>query len=409
MHRVVVTGAGNISSLGHDWETVHLRLRERRNAVRRFDDWSDYVGLNTRLGVPAAPFELPDHYSRKATRSMGRVAVMATRASELALIDAGLLDNPILKHGQVGISYGSSSGTPASMRDFGRMMIEKNTQPISSATYIKVMSHTAAVNMGVFFGITGRIITTSSACTSGSQGIGSAYEAIKAGYQTVMLAGGADELDVATAAVFDTLYATSTRNDTPELTPRPFDRDRDGLVIGEGASTLVLENLSHALARGARIHAEVVGYGTTSDGRHVTQPHAATMASAMRLALADAGLAPDAVGYVNAHGTATEHGDIEETRATHAVFGERVPISSLKSYTGHTLGACGALEAWASIEMMRTGWFAPTINLENIDPRCGALDYITGNGRNLETDVVMTNNFAFGGINTSLIFRRWPG
>jgi len=409
MHRVVITGAGNISALGHDWETVLSRLRERRNAVRRFEDWSEYVGLNTRLGVPAAPFELPDHYSRKATRSMGRVAVMATRASELALIDAGLLDDPILKGGQVGISYGSSSGTPASMRDFGRMMIEKNTQPISSATYIKVMSHTAAVNMGVFFGITGRIITTSSACTSGSQGIGYAYEAIKAGYQTVMLAGGADELDVATAAVFDTLFATSTRNDTPEMTPRPFDRDRDGLVIGEGASTLVLENLSHALARGARIRAEVVGYGTTSDGRHVTQPHAATMASAMRLALADAGLAPDAVGYVNAHGTATEHGDIEETRATHAVFGERVPISSLKSYTGHTLGACGALEAWASIEMMRAGWFAPTINLEDVDPRCGALDYITGSGRDLETDVVMSNNFAFGGINTSLIFRRWPG
>ena len=408
MHRVVVTGAGNISSLGHDWEAVLSRLRECRSAVRCFDDWSAYTGLNTRLGAPAEPFVLPDHYTRKATRTMGRVALMATRASELALQDAGLLDDPIVKGGQVGISYGSSSGTPASMGDFGRMMIEKNTQPISSSTYIKVMSHTAAVNIGVFFGITGRIITTSSACTSGSQGIGYAYEAIKAGYQTAMLAGGADELDVATAAVFDTLYATSTRNDTPESTPRPFDRDRDGLVVGEGASTLILENLGHALARGARIYAEVVGFGTTSDGRHVTQPHAATMAAAMRNALADAGLSREAVGYVNAHGTATEHGDIEETRATHAVFGERMPISSLKSYTGHTLGACGAFEAWASIEMMRSGWFAPTINLANIDPRCGALDYIVGNGRALETDVVMTNNFAFGGINTSLIFRRWP-
>ncbi len=409
MHRVVITGAGNISSLGHDRNSVLSRLRACRSAVRRYDEWSAYTGLNTRLGAPAAPFDLPEHYTRKATRTMGRVALMATRATELALLDAGLLDDPILKGGQVGIAYGSSSGTPASMGDFGRMMIEKNTQPISSSTYIKVMSHTGAVNVGVFFGVTGRIITTSSACTSGSQGIGYAYEAIKAGYQTAMIAGGADELDVATAAVFDTLYATSTRNDAPESTPRPFDRDRDGLVIGEGASTLVLENLSHALARGAHILAEVVGFGTTSDGRHVTQPHAATMASAMRQALADAGLAPDAVGYINAHGTATEHGDIEETRATHAVFGERMPISSLKSYTGHTLGACGAFEAWASIEMMREGWFAPTINLENVDPRCGVLDYITGAGRALETDVVMTNNFAFGGINTSLIFRRWPG
>lgn len=407
MHRVVVTGAGNLSALGHDWSSVHARLREVRNAVCCFDEWSAYRGLNTRLGVPAAPFELPDHYNRKSTRSMGRVALMATRASELALIDAGLRDDPILKSGRVGISYGSSAGTPASMSDFGRMVIEKNTQSINATTYIKMMSHTAPVNLGVFFGITGRIITTSSACTSGSQGIGYAYEAIKAGYQTIMLAGGAEELDVTDAAVFDTLFATSTRNDTPSLTPRPFDIDRDGLVIGEGASTLVLEDMQHAQARGARIYAELIGYGTNSDGQHVTQPNAVTMATAMRLALADAGLPPEAVGYVNAHGTATDHGDIAETTATHAVFGERMPISSLKSYTGHTLGACGALEAWASIEMMRSGWFAPTVNLQNIDPRCGALDYIMGSGRDLQTDIVMSNNFAFGGINTSLIFRRW--
>ena len=406
--RVVVTGAGNISSLGHDWASVQARLREGRNAVRRFDDWAIYKGLNTRLGVPAAPFDLPEHYNRKSTRSMGRVAVMATRASELALDDAGLLGDPLLRSGRVGISYGSSAGTPASMSDFGRMVLEKNTQSINATTYIKMMSHTAPVNLGVFFGITGRIITTSSACTSGSQGIGYAYESIKAGHQVAMIAGGAEELDVTDAAVFDTLFATSTRNDTPELTPRPFDVARDGLVVGEGASTLVLEELEHALARGARILAEVIGFGTNSDGQHVTQPNAATMSGAMRLALDDAGVDAGAIGYVNAHGTATDHGDIAETQATHAVFGARIPISSLKSYTGHTLGACGALEAWVSIEMMRSGWFAPTINLDNLDPRCGELDYITGLGRVLETDLVMSNNFAFGGINTSLIFRRWP-
>ena len=409
MRRVVITGAGNISPLGNDWQTVETRLRECRNAVRRFDEWEIYKGLNTRLGVPAAPFELPEHYNRKTTRSMGRVALMATRASELALADAGLLGDPLLKSGRVGISYGSSAGTPASMSDFGRMVLEKNTQTINATTYIKMMSHTAPVNLGVFFGITGRIITTSSACTSGSQGIGYAYEAIKAGHQTVMLAGGAEELDVTDAAVFDTLFATSTRNATPELTPRPFDQDRDGLVVGEGASTLILEDLDHAQARGARIIAEVIGFGTNSDGQHVTQPNAETMSIAMRLALRDAGLPPEAIGYVNAHGTATEHGDIAETTATHRVFGERMPISSLKSYTGHTLGACGSLEAWVSIEMMRAGWFAPTVNLVNIDPRCGALDYITGGGRHIDTDVVMSNNFAFGGINTSLIFRRWVG
>lgn len=405
--RVVITGAGNISPLGHDWPTVLARLKELRNCVQHYEDWSIYKGLNTRLGVPAAPFELPEHYNRKSTRSMGRVALMATRASELALIDAGLLGDPIVKSGRVGISYGSSAGTPASMSDFGRMVVEKNTQTINATTYIKMMSHTAPVNLGVFLGITGRIITTSSACTSGSQGVGYAYEAIQAGKQDIMLAGGAEELDVTDAAVFDTLFATSTRNDAPGLTPRPFDVKRDGLVIGEGASTLILEELEHAQARGARILAEVVGFGTNSDGQHVTQPNATTMAIAMRMALADANLPPEAIGYVNAHGTATDHGDIAETTATQSVFGERMPISSLKSYTGHTLGACGALEAWVTCEMMREGWFAPTINLDEVDPRCGKLDYITGAGRAIECEYAMSNNFAFGGINTSLIFRRW--
>ena len=407
MRRVVITGAGNLSPLGHDWETVHARLREKRNAVRQFPEWGEYKGLNTRLGVPVAPFELPEHYNRKSTRSMGRVALMATRATELALEDAGLLNDPFLKSGRVGISYGSSAGTPESMSDFGRTLSEKNTQYINATTYIKMMSHTAPVNIGVFFGVTGRIITTSSACTSGSQGVGYAYEAIKAGHQTIMLAGGSEELDVTGATVFDTLFATSTNNDHPELTPRPFDKNRDGLVIGEGASTLVLEDLEHALARGAKIYAEIVGFGTNSDGRHVTQPNAETMAQAMKLSLLDANLSSDAIAYVNAHGTATDHGDIAETTATHSVFGERMPISSLKSYTGHTLGACGALEAWVSIEMMRANWFAPTVNLEEVDPRCGALDYITGAGRDLEAEYVMSNNFAFGGINTSLIFKRW--
>lgn len=405
--RVVVTGRGALSPLGHDWPTVMQRLASGRNAVRRYDEWGEYKGLNTRLGVPAAEFTLPEHYNRKSMRSMGRVALLATRASELALEDAGLLGDPILRSGRVGISHGSSAGTPSSMSDFGRMLAEHNTQYINATTYIKMMSHTSPVNIGVFFGITGRIITTSSACTSGSQGIGYAYEAIKAGKQVAMLAGGSEELDVTAATVFDTLFATSTRNDTPELTPRPFDADRDGLVVGEGACTLVLEELEHALGRGATIHAEILGFGTNSDGQHVTQPNAATMATAMRLALEDAQLPPDAITYVNAHGTATDHGDIAETSATHAVFGARMPISSLKSYTGHTLGACGALEAWVTLEMLREGWFHPTANLDKVDPRCAELDYLTGEGRRIDGEYAMSNNFAFGGINTSLVLRRW--
>lgn len=407
MKRVVVTGVGAISPLGHDWSTVLQSLRGLRNAVQRIPAWDDYEGLNTRLGVPARPFELPEHYNRKATRSMGRVAVMATRASELALEDAGLAGDPLVRSGRMGISYGSSVGTPAAIADFGRMIIGKATEGITANTYIKMMSHTAAVNIGVFLGVTGRVITTSSACAAGSQGIGYAFEAIQSGRQVAMLAGGAEELDAIDAAVFDTLFATSVKNDQPNLTPRPFDADRDGLVLGEGACTLVLEELEHAKARGARILAEVAGYGTNSDGAHVTQPKAQTMAQAMRLALDSAGVEAGQIGYVNAHGTATDHGDVAESAATHAVLGERVPISSLKSYMGHTLGACGALEAWMSIEMMREGWFAPTLNLETVDPECAPLDYIRGQGRGLQTDLVMSNNFAFGGINTSLVFRRW--
>ena len=406
--RVVVTGRGVLGPLGHDWPAVREWLRSGRNAVRRYDDWAEYRGLNTRLGVPAAPFELPEHYHRKSTRSMGRVSILATRASELALADAGLLGDPFVKSGDLGISYGSSAGTPSAMSDFGRMLAEKNTQYINATTYIKMMAHTAPVNMGVFLGVTGRVITTSSACTSGSQGIGYAVETIRAGKQVAMLAGGAEELDITGATVFDTLFATSPDNDTPERTPRPFDVTRNGLVVGEGACTLVLEDLEHAQARGATIHAEIVGFGTNSDGLHVTQPNAATMAQAMRLALADAGLAPEAIAYVSAHGTATDHGDIAESTATHAVFGARMPISALKSYTGHTLGACGALEAWVTLEMLREGWFHPTINLRSVDPRCGELDYVVGDGRRIDGEYAMSNNFAFGGINTSLVLRRWP-
>lgn len=405
--RVVVTGMAGISPLGNDWATVRARLGAYRNAIVRMDEWADYEGLNTRLGAPAMPFELSPRFNRKTTRSMGRVALLATRASELALQDAGLLDHPILSSGQVGVSFGSSAGTPSAIGDFGRMMEERTTRGINATTYIKMMAHTAPVNIGVFFGVTGRVFTTSSACTSGSQGIGYAFEAIQSGKQLAMIAGGAEELCATEAAVFDTLFATSTRNDTPEATPRPFDRARDGLVIGEGAGCLVLEEYEHALARGATIYAELVGFGTNSDGTHVTQPNAATMQVAMQLALDDAGLAPDAIGYVNAHGTATQQGDLAETQATHALFGSRMPISSLKSYMGHTLGACGALEAWFSIEMMREGWFAPTLNLIDVDPECGELDYIRGEGRRLECEYVMSNNFAFGGINTSLIFKRW--
>ena len=267
------------------------------------------------------------------------------------------------------------------------------------------MAHTTAVNVGVFFGLKGRVIPTSSACTSGSQAIGYGYEAIRYGRQRLMLCGGAEELSGPGAAVFDTLFATSTRNDEPQLTPRPFDKRRDGLVVGEGATTLILEEYEHAKARGATMYAEVVGFGCNSDGAHITQPTAETMAAAMRMALDDARLPASAIGYVSAHGTATDRGDVAESHATAEVLGTRTPISTMKSYVGHTLGACGALESWWAIRMMREGWFAPTLNLDERAADCAELHYLTGAGRVIATDVVMNNNFAFGGINTSLIVK----
>ena len=234
--RVVVTGMAGISPIGNDWASVRARLGSYRNAICRIKEWADYDGLNTQLGAPATGFDLSDRYTTKTTRSMGKVALMATRASELALMDAGLLEDPLVKSGWLGIAYGSSAGTPRAICNFGKMINEKSTKGINATTYIKMMGHTAPVNVAVFLGVTGRIIPTSSACTSGSQGIGYAYETIRNGYQRAMIAGGAEELCVTEAAVFDTLFATSVRNDAAETTPRPFDAERDGLVIGEAVT-----------------------------------------------------------------------------------------------------------------------------------------------------------------------------
>lgn len=406
MRRVVVTGMGGITALGNSWPEIRARMERGETAIRYMPDWERFTGINTRLAAPIVGFVPDERYPRKKTRTMGPVAKMAVRATEMALEDAGMLGDPTLKNGRTGISFGSSFGSPGPVVAFAELMKDGHSKTLNATSYIQMMSHTAAVNIGLFFGITGRVIPTSSACTSGSQGIGYAYESIKWNKADVMVAGGADELDVTESAVFDTLYATSTKNDRPETTPRPYDRDRDGLVIGEGAVTLILEERERAIARGAKIHAEILGFACNADGNHVTQPQASTMQVALREALSDAGLPASAVGFVSGHGTATEWGDIAETEATNAVMGARAPIHSLKSYFGHSLGACGAMEAWLGIEMMRDQWFAPTANLVNIDPRCAELDYLMGAGRQLDIEHLMSNNFAFGGINTSLILKR---
>lgn len=370
-------------------------------------DWHErFPELEAQLGAPIENYTPPKHWTRKQLRSMGRVSYLCVDAAEQALADAGLLGDESITDGRMGVACGSSSGSTKDIGDVGELLLTGTSRNFSANTYVRMMPHTTAANIGIFFGLKGRIIPTSSACSSGSQGIGYAYEAIKYGLTDMMLAGGGEEFCPSEVYVFDSLYAASRRNGEPEKTPRPYDVNRDGLVIGEGAGIFVLEELEHAKRRGAKIYAELVGYGANSDGSHVTQPQKDTMQKCMELALQDAGITPDKIGYVNGHGTATEKGDIAETLATEAVFGF-VPISSQKSYLGHTLGACGALEAWFSIEMMNGGWFAPTLNLNDIDPRCGKVDYILSGGREIETDYVMSNNFAFGGVNTSLVFKRW--
>ncbi len=406
MRRVVVTGMGGITALGEDWPTIRSAFEAGRTGVRQMPEWNRYQNLNTRLGAPIDGFDVSRRYDRKKLRTMGPVARMAVYATERALADAGLTNDASVTKGRMGIAYGSSFGSPDAVLGFAELMMTGTSTKLTGTSYLQMMSQTAAINIGLFFGVTGRVVPTSSACTSGSHAIGYGAENIRYGMQDLMIVGGADELSVFEAAVFDTLFATSTRNDAPQTTPRPFDRDRDGLVIGEGAATLILEELEHAKARGARIHAELVGYGTNSDGSHVTQPSPATMAIALRLALEDAKLSAEAIGFVNGHGTATEWGDIAESKATSEVLGKRVPIHALKSYFGHSLGACGSIEAWLGIEMMKDGWFAPTANLVNVDERCAELDYIMDKGRRLDIEYLMSNNFAFGGINTSLIFKR---
>lgn len=406
MKRVVVTGMSAFTPIGSDWKTVSENLKQGNSGIEYIEGWDRYEGLRTRLGGPVKDFTLPAHYNRKVTRSMGRVAKMATYASELALIDADLIGSEVINNGQTGISYGSSSGTPKAIADFANMILHDKMVGINANTYIKMMAHTTPVNIGVHFGVKGRVITTSSACTSGSQGIGYAYEAIKYGLQTLMIAGGAEELDATQAAVFDTLFATSTYNDKPHFSPRPFDRNRDGLVIGEGAGTLILEEFEHARNRGAKIYAEVVGYHCNSDGSHITQPNKETMQIAMEQSLKVAGLEAHQIDYINAHGTATDRGDIAESTATYNVFGSDTPISALKSYMGHTLGACGAIEAWATINMMNEGWYHHTLNLDDPDEACADLNYIRQNPDFFKSQYVMSNNFAFGGINTSLIFKK---
>ena len=404
--RVVITGVGLASPIGNSLDEVSESLRNQRHGIVTMDEWSQIGQLATRLAAPV-PSIRRDMFPRKQIRTMGRVSLLSVFATEGAIKDAGL-DPELLSSGRVGLAHGSTHGSSSALEDFCKSLFAANSLAgLQGSAYIKFMSHTTAANLAMHYSIRGRIITTCSACVSSSQAIGYAYEAVRSGQQEVMIAGGAEEMHFTHAGVFDIMYATSTRyNERPEASPRPFDSQRDGLVVGEGAATVVLESLARAKARSAHIYAEIIGFGTNCDGMHVTRPSSEGMAGAMRLAVADAGIDPTTVDYINAHGTATELGDIAESQATASVFGCDVPVSSTKSYTGHTLGACGGIESIFCLAMLRDGFMAPNRNLVEVDERCAPLAYVRDEARPAELQTLVNNNFAFGGINTSLIFQR---
>jgi 3-oxoacyl-[acyl-carrier-protein] synthase II len=404
--RVVVTGIGIVSPLGCDLDEAARRLRANESGVVAMPAWDRIGHFAPRVAAPAIvprPLEL----SHKAARTMGRVAQLATVATAVAVRDAGLTADE-LTDGTVGLAYGSTHGSSQANEDWVRKLVASNSfLGMTSTTYLKFMSHTTAANLAIHFGIRGRVLCTSAACVSATQAIGQGFETIGAGLADVMVCGGAEELHFSHAAVFDMLHAASkTFNDTPAVTPRPFDQRRDGLVVGEGAGTIVLEDYARATRLGKTIYAEILGFGTNCDGTHVTNPSADGMRGAMELALGSAGIGPEAIDYVNAHATGTMIGDIAESRATHALLGGRVPVSSLKGHLGHTLGACGGIELALSIEMLRGGWIAPTRNLEVVDDQCAPLDYVMGEPRAARLDRILCNKFAFGGINTSLVVGR---
>jgi 3-oxoacyl-[acyl-carrier-protein] synthase II len=405
--RVVVTGMGLCSPIGNDHDTVRAALEQGRGGIVAMPEWPERYRMQTGVAGLVSGIEA-NRYPRRKIRTMGRVALLSAYATEQAVADAGL-EPDSLGDGRVGLAYGSTHGSSAETESYCREVFRADSlQGVAGSHYLKFMSHTCAANLAEFFGIRGRVQPTCSACTSGSQAIGTGYEYIRNGHADVMLVGGAEEVHFIPAGVFDVMFAASSKfNATPSLTPRPFDAKRDGVVIGEGAGTLVLERLDRAQARGARIWAELIGYATACDGLHLTNPAWEGMARCMELGLASAGIGSSEVDYVNAHGTATELGDIAESRATAAVFGSAVPVSTQKSYTGHTLGACGALESVFSLLMMDGGFIAANRNLERVDERCAPLDYVQGAARSAKLNVIINNNFAFGGINTSLVFRRF--
>jgi 3-oxoacyl-[acyl-carrier-protein] synthase II len=405
LKRVVITGLGAVTPFGNGITELVKGIEEGRSAVRRMAGWETYIGLRSLVGAPVS-MQDEKRIPRQKRRSMGRMSIFAAQAADEALADAGIsLDQE--DRWKIGCVIGSTMGSAKSINDaFEIMLPEKDLSRLNSTMFFQCMSHTAAVNTAQYLGLNGTIMAPAAACASALHAIGTGYDLIRLGRQNVLLCGGAEELHPTVTGSFDILFATSTKyNDRPEQTPRPFDRDRDGLVCGEGSGILVLEEYERARRRNARIYAEITGFSTTANGLHVSQSNKESMVACMRQALDDAGIKNENVDYINAHATATLQGDQEEAEAIAEVFGSGVPVSSLKGYIGHTLGASGAVELAASLRMMQQSVVYPTRNLENVSPDCAGIDHVV-HPRQKEITTVLKNGFAFGGINAAVVCKK---
>ena len=404
--RVVITGMGSISPFGRGVDILVESLFAMKSGVTKMPALADFGGLRSHVAAVVPDMD-PKEIPRKHRRSMSKMSIYATLACREAVIRASLTEEQ-LSGGRLGISIGSTIGSPIATQEFFEDFLTCHSiERMRATTFFQIMNHSCAANAAQVLGITGRILAPSSACSTGCQAIGYGFEMIAFGKQDMMLCGGADEFHPLSPATFDILSAASVRyNDAPHLTPRPFDRDRDGVVCSEGSGILLLESLDSALQRGAHIFAEIKGWSTSSDTSNIADPNAESIETCIRLALEDAGLKPDGIDYVNAHATGTIQGDIAESVAIKKVFGNNVPVSSLKGHLGHTMAACGALETIASIAMIDSDTLIPTLNLENIDPLCEGIRHV----RQIEKtslQCVLKNNFALGGVNTCIIIRRY--
>lgn len=404
--RVVITGMGAISPLGTGTDQLFEALKSGKSGIGHVPALEKIGGMGPRIAGLVHGVD-PKQIPRKNRRSMSHMSIYALLAAQEALLQ-GTVDDMTRTQGRLGIVLGSTVGSADTMEAFFKEYLNSQSiERIKSMMFFRIMGHSCAANVAQSLGITGRTLAPSAACSTGCQSVGLGYETIALGRQDLMLCGGADEFHPLTAGTFDIMHAASTAyNETPEKTPRPFDRDRDGIVCSEGAGILLLESLDSAEKRGADILAEIVGFASTSDASNIANPDPAPLTQCMQAALDDAHIPISDVDYVNAHATGTVSGDEAESRAIAKLFGSHIPVSSLKGHLGHTMAACGALELIACVNMLRTGTLIPTRNLDNPSPQCSGIRLLR-QVEHADITTVIKNNFALGGINCTVALRRY--